>query len=99
MRSGIRSSAACRWFKSLITAAYEQVDVPTPLERLERRVREAPEQPEPERRDVHITYPQAGKAVAAMHSRERFWFAQAGGEIRSAEAEDDSGTDFDFFGA
>ena len=86
-----------RWFKSLIDAAHQQLDVPTPIEALERRVREAQELPEPERKTVNMIYPQVGQAVAAMGSRERFSFAQ-GGEIRSAEAEDDSGTEFEFFG-
>ena len=84
-----------RWFKSLVTAAHQRVDVPTPIERLERRVREAPEQPEPERQEVHVAYPQPAKAVAAMCSRERFSFAASGVSLKSYEAPEDDGDRFD----
>ena len=85
-----------RWFKSLVTAAHQRVDVPTPIERLERRVREAgTEQPEPERQEVHVAYPQPAKAVAAMRSRERFSSAASGVSLKSYEAPEDDGDRFD----
>ena len=84
-----------RWFKGLVQAAHDQVGVRTPMERLERRVREAPREPEPERKEVHVAYPEAERAVAVMRTGEQFSFHETGRTLVSYEIEDDDSDDFD----
>ncbi len=85
-----------RWFKTLVSAAHDQVGISTPAERVARRAGAAPEVVEPQRREVAVAYPQAASAARALTARE---VVQPGGAIRSLASEDDSGADseFDFF--
>ena len=84
-----------RWFKGLVQAAHDQVGVRTPIERLERRVREASSEPEPARREVHVPYPEAERAVAVMRTGEQFSFQETDRTLVSYEIEDDDSDDFD----
>ncbi len=84
---------AHRLFRALITASHEQLDVPTPIERLEARRATASSEPEPPRPEVAIAYPEAQQAIASGAPR-----PVSPAPLKTHEPGDDQGGEFDLFG-
>ncbi len=84
---------AQRLFRSLVAASHEQLDVPTPIERLEARRAKALPEPEPPRAEVALAYPEVQRAVAAGASP-----PVRPAPMKTYESTGGDGEDFDLFG-